>query len=60
MPANTALTPYIKEITDAINTSTIKTEISIDKKAEKILKITVFTLSAAILAAAIIRYNSKK
>ena len=56
----TPLTPYIQEIKAAINDSTIKTDVSIDEKTATLLKITIFTLSAAIVAAAIIRTRTGK
>ena len=45
----------LKPITDALNATTIKTEVKIDDKTEKFIKIAIGTLSVAIVLSAIIK-----
>ena len=45
----------LKPITDALNSTTIKTEVKIDDKTQKFIKIAIGTLSVAIVLSAIIR-----
>lgn len=48
----------LKPITDALNSTTIKTEVKIDNKTQNFIKIAIGTLSVAIVLAAYIK--SKK
>ena len=45
----------LKPITDALNATTIKTEVKINEKTEKFIKIAIGTLSVAIVLSAIIK-----
>jgi len=45
----------LKPITDALNATTIKTEVKIDDKTEKFIKMSIATLSIAIVLGAIIK-----
>lgn len=54
MPVN-PFSQLLQPITDALNNTTIKTEVKIDDKTQKFIKIAVGTLSVAIVLSAIIR-----
>jgi hypothetical protein len=45
----------LQPITDALNSTTIKTEVKIDDKTQKFIKIVIGTLSVAIVLSAIIK-----
>ena len=45
----------LQPITDALNSTTIKTEVKIDDKTQKFIKIAIGTLSVAIVLSAIIK-----
>jgi len=45
----------LKPITDALNSTTIKTEVKIDDKTQKFIKMSIATLSVAIVLSAIIK-----
>lgn len=45
----------IQPVSDIINATTIKTDVSIDEKSTKLLKVLVGTLAAAMVVSAIIR-----
>jgi hypothetical protein len=54
MPIN-PFAQLLQPITDALNSTTIKTEVKIDDKTQKFIKIAIGTLSVAIVLSAIIR-----
>jgi len=56
-----ANTPTIfQPLIDAINSTTIKTEVSIDKDTKKIIYTAIGTLSAAIVISAILNYKKTR
>jgi hypothetical protein len=54
MPTN-PFAQLLQPITDALNSTTIKTEVKIDDKTQKFIKIAIGTLSVAIVLSAIIK-----
>lgn len=54
MPTN-PFAQLLQPITDALNSTTIKTEVKIDDKTQKFIKMSIATLSVAIVLSAIIK-----
>jgi len=54
MPTN-PFSQLLQPITDALNSTTIKTEVKIDDKTQKFIKMAIGTLSVAIVLSAIIK-----
>ena len=53
--AENPFSQLLKPITDALNSTTIKTEVKIDNKTQKFIKMAIGTLSVAIVLSAIIK-----
>ena len=56
---NSSWDQLLNPIVDAINKSTIKTEVTIDDKTKKIVLTAIFTLSAALVISALINHSKK-
>lgn len=49
----------LQPLIDAVNASTLKTQVSIDQQTEKILKATIYTLAASLVISAIINRSKR-